>query len=193
MNYKDIYEELRTVLWADENVETVNKDEKGAEGYLPYLHNHGKINPVYHNRVLKIFKKFADKLYLETKDEYVIKLLDEACQFSSEVHHQADISGIECTEGDPEFMFNEYDASSAKEPMPEERYKLITKRINKDGSLSETFKAYRFYEEAKEAFDYNVSQTKEIIKSISDDTLNIQIDEERHFKCGDIEFILEKR
>lgn len=207
MNYKEIYDELRTVMWGDEFANTKSEDEIGIDyGYLislydPCHNSKGTIDNVYHQRVLRIFKKFADKLYLETKDEYVIKLLEEACIFTGEMWVNADMSDIMGTYDDPEYMFDSYDTESAKEPKPEEKYRLIIRRKNNDGSIEKEVKNYKFYEEARRDFDKEGMYIKEYLKlglKESEDVEEvfkkfIKADDENHFENNYCEMIIEKR
>lgn len=195
MNYKEIYDELRTVLWGDEFAGTKNESEEGIGfGYLNNLYNPfhtgaTKIDEQRHARALKICRKFADKLYLDTKDEYVIKLLEEICIFTGECWIHADMSEIEGTSDDPEYMFDSFKKEEAKQPVPEDKYRLIIRRKLSDGSIEEEIRDYKFYLEAKSAMDFETKFVRE--RENSKDL--ILVDEEMCFKTKDEEYLLEKR
>lgn len=207
MEYKEIYDELQTVLWGDEIAKTESKDEIGVDrGYLiklydPFHNSLSKIDPIYHDRVFRIFRKFADKLYLETKDKYVIELMSEACLYVESMFNLVDMMDIEGTDDDPGCMFDQYKPEEAKEPKPEDKYSLISKRTNDDGSCICETKNFKFYEEAKEAFDEKV---KCVTQKTIDELLKEYephfsyegkeyIIEKNHFKMYDFEFLLKKR
>ena len=209
MEYKDIYDELRTVLMGDEFAGTKNEDEIGigfghlTNLYDPFHNGRGKIDLDTHKRAIKICKKFADKLYLETKDEYVVKLLEELCIFTGECWINGDMEEIFGTDLDPEYMFDSYKKEEAIEPAPEDKYRLIARYIRRDGSVDEEIRNYKFYLEAKREFDHCANNIKDFLKdSICDkDDEKFKklieeskiIDEEMHFKTNTEEFILEKR
>ena len=210
MEYKEIYDEINTVLWGDEIAKTKEKGVIGVGmGYLPSLydpcHNSlGKINRKKQERVYRLFKKFADKLYLETKDEYVIKLIDKACCFVGEMNNLVDMTEITRSEDDPEFMFSDYKKEDALEPEPESKYKLISILRNDGKIVSEKSFLFKFYAEAKAEFDGTVKRFKEDIgcvinyiddpKKIEEARNCIKIDEKDHFVAydGGIEYILKK-
>ena len=166
MEYKEIYDEINTVLWGDEIAKTGKKDVRGVDrGYLIELYNpfHThlyKIIPDKHKRVIRLFKKFADKLYLETKDEYAIELMSLACMYVGDIHHLTDIMEILGTDDDPSLMFDQYKKEDAVEPVPESKYKLISISRNDGKIIKKKSVIYKFYEEAKADFDEKVKLKK---------------------------------
>lgn len=164
MEYKEIYDELYTVLWGDEIAKTEVEGLKGVDrGYLIELYNpfHTHLYKIIqdkHDRVSRIFKKFADKLYSETKDEYVIKLLSQACMYVGDIHFLTDIMEICGTKDDPGLMFDEFKKEEAVEPKPEPRCCLVKRTKDESGKIEEEKKYYRFFEEAKDDFDKEVAE-----------------------------------
>lgn len=212
MEYKEIYDELRTVLWGDEIAETIVEGEIGVdEGYLVNLRNQShiggfpaKIDRLNHDRLIRICKKFADKLYLETKDKYVIDILFEICAFVGDGCGFIDMGEVCGTSDDPTLFFCDYKPEEAVEPKPEDKYSLIfrTKRANE---IIEEIKNFKFYEDAKRYLDEKVKEFKngrralfcfsenadaELAKYLKDAGT---IDEPNHFKCEYYELIIKKR
>lgn len=213
MEYKDIYKELQTVLWGDEFAKTAKEGEIGVNnGYLIDLRNTyhfggcpATVDRLLHNRVIRIFKKFADKLYLELKDKYIIDILLEICVFVGDGCSYLDMGEICGTADDPMYFFDGYKPEDAVEPKPEDKYSLIIRHIGKSGSSEYEINNYKYYEEAKKEFNRRVSDIKEKLTEIHGSMENYNasvqnsedyednIDEESHFKINDIELLLVKR
>lgn len=203
MNYKEIYDEVNTILWGDEIAKTKEEDVNGIGfGYLltlydPFHNQKGTIDPILHKRALRIFKKFADKIYLDTKDEYAVKMLLQVCAFCSELCINANMEDIYGTKEDPEFMYDGFDFNNVIEPTPEPKYHLV--EFYQNDSENKITK-YKFFEEAKNDFDdivkrfyeemdlmYGDSELKD--KAINDSVL---INDENHFKTVNMEIFIEK-
>lgn len=210
MDYKDIYYEIMDVLWGKDNhtyneeKNRNNKDEEGVCGVKNGYIFHLDTKSIFHKRALRLFKKFADKLYLDTKDEYIIKIIQEACGLIGDIHDREDLSEIAGTSDDPTYMFDDYKPEDAIEPTPEDRYSLFIRKIHDDGSSDYEIINYKYYEEAKDCFDQQANDEKEkdkekhdiyktINKKLNDDyESEILIDEEKHFKTNRLELLLTK-
>lgn len=180
MEYKDIYEELKHALW-DEN-----------DGLLFRIHDpfHNSLGNLERSETLEtieIVRKFANKLSLDTKDEYALKTLDLICQFIGESYINADCTEFGGTEYDPEFMLDGLEFKDAKQPEPKTMYVVNTKSISlDDNSTHEENHEFFFYADAKQYMEDTVNRIREIFKDVPG---AITKDEEREFVFGDNSYV----
>ena len=168
MEYKEIYDELYTVLWGDEIAK--NKEVEGLtgveDGFLlkihdPFHNGPRKYDPKLFRRIQRIFKKYADKIYLETKDEYAINLMRLIGEFTFQVSNDADLEQLYQETKGPDFAVEMFNKDDVTEPTLEPRCCLVVKYININGEHPEEQRKYfRFFEEAKDEFDKLVSQER---------------------------------
>lgn len=190
MEYKDIYEELEHALWGENDGLLIKLRD-------PFHNYPGNLERSETLETIEIVNNFANKLALDTNDEYVIKIIDLICEFVGESHIQADASKVWGTEYDPEFMLSEFSMEDVKEPKPKKKYIVskITKNIDTN-EVIESNEEFFFFADAKKYMDDLTKNTREFDKSIfenGEDSI-IAKDEERYFetKDGYIVKILEK-
>ena len=181
MEYKDIYEELKRALW----------DE--SDGLLfkihdPFHNSKGNLERSETLETIEIAKKFANKLALDTKDEYALKTLELICQFVGESFINADYFDYGGTEYDPEFMFEGLEFKDAKEPRPKKMFVVNTKSISRDdNSEHEENHEFFFYADAKKYMEDIVNRIREIFKDVPGAIVK---DEEREFIFSDNSYVV---
>ena len=99
MEYKELYEQLQSKLWNGGLLDRI---------YDPFHNEKGNLKTDEMLDVIDTCHKFADKLYEETNDEYVIKMLFKICEFVGETYLHGDVSEVAGTKYDPQYMFCEY-------------------------------------------------------------------------------------
>ena len=115
MTYEELYNELNDALW--------EKDAFLISIYDPFHNGPGKVETEANLKCQRICRKFADKLYLDTKDENTVKILQLICQFVAGTNLHGNMENAYGTEYDPEVMFDDFRPEDAKEPVPEPVYR----------------------------------------------------------------------
>lgn len=186
MNYKDLYNEIHYALWggSDENEENLNEyGEQINEGYLisihdPFRNYQMSLDNSKTEEVQKIFYKFADKLYADTKDEYAIKILQEFADYVARSYVDGDFESVSGTKYDPEFVFSDYDPKNNKEIKKHTPYIYSFKYECEDESKNEYEVRKYFFKQ--DALNYFKEQKEYMLNHLAglEDLIKIEKDEE---------------
>lgn len=173
MTYEELFNEIREAVWSNDD----NNNGIVFQWHDPFHNSLGKIESDENLRIQHLFHKFADKLYLDTKDENIAKILHYMCIFIGEAYTQTDIieSGAYGTKYDPECMFDKetYDCTKAVEPKLDPTYEVRSKEILKNNGdtldIREDVTAFSNYQSALNYFNELVGFIRKRDKDFSGD------------------------
>ncbi|GEM_PF-4857130 len=182
MNYKELYDEIHFALWGSSDAK--EHEDFCNEGFLiglhdPFHYKRSSLDSAKNTEVQELFIKFANKLYLETKDEYAIKILQEYGDYVGCSFTDGDINEVCGTDMDPEFTFDEYKKEDAKEPVKNKGY-IVSEEVENIGTHKKTYSEKKFFfkDDALSHIHAKYNEFKEQYDMLGEEVLSLEKESE---------------